>query len=258
MSDNMNNQHNTFSHYDDPENYDDPEMRRKILLWSRRNDQDPDAQGGGAAGARAAATFAAAAAESAPALAAAAEARRRAVVAQDDAAYWELMNVGVPSSACEASVGSAADAHGAGAADAADAHGIPQSYPSICIPRTWSNVTWSLVKDAFEEIFGDGSIERVDVVPRQAPNGEYFNKIFIHFVKWPETEYAQNIRQSLLDGKTIKLVYQFPWYWKCVLSNLPKRRWKGPAPYMEVLEDSHTQTKTELNLVEEGFAPSVM
>lgn len=134
------------------------------------------------------------------------------------------------------------------------AQNISQSYPSICIPRTWSNVTWSLVKDAFEEIFGDGSIERVDVVQRQAPNGDYFNKIFIHFVKWPDTEYAQNIRKSLLDGKTIKLVYQFPWYWKCVLSNLPKRRWKGPAPYMEVLDNTQSQKKTGFNLVEEGFA----
>ena len=151
--------------------------------------------------------------------------------------------------------GAGVGAQGAGVgAQGPGAQGISQSYPSICIPRTWSNVTWSLVKDAFEEIFGDGSIERVDVVQRQAPNGDYFNKIFIHFVKWPETEYAQNIRQCLLDGKTIKLVYQFPWYWKCVLSNLPKRRWKGPAPYMEVLDDTQTKKKTDFNLVEEGFA----
>ena len=206
MSDNMNNQHNTFSHCDDPVDRAFCEVADE---WKRVIKRAKDLRGNG----------------------------------------------GAPDQGAGAHGAGAADAHGAGAADAADAHGIPQSYPSICIPRTWSNVTWSLVKDAFEEIFGDGSIERVDVVPRQAPNGEYFNKIFIHFVKWPETEYAQNIRQSLLDGKTIKLVYQFPWYWKCVLSNLPKRRWKGPAPYMEVLEDSHTQTKTELNLVEEGFAP---
>jgi len=151
--------------------------------------------------------------------------------------------------------------------EASNQPGIPQAYPSICIPRTWSNVTWSLVKDAFEEIFGYGTIERVDVVKRQASNGEFYNKIFIHFVKWPETEYAQNIRRSLLDGKTIKLVYQFPWYWKCVLSNLPKRRWKGPAPYMEVVDSESDQQHsccydedqangakyTSPKLLEEGF-----
>ena len=59
------------------------------------------ASGGGAT---AAAVLAAAAAESAPALAAAAEARRRAAAAED-AAYYEMMNVGVPTAACESSVG---------------------------------------------------------------------------------------------------------------------------------------------------------
>ena len=136
---------------------------------------------------------------------------------------------------------------------AGDLQDYPETYPSICIPRTFSDVTWSLVKDAFEEIFGVGSIERVDVVNRQAPNGEYYNKIFVHFVKWPETESAMSFRQALLDGKTIKLVYQYPWYWKCVLSNLPKRRWKGPAPYMEIVDNDKPQ-KSSLNLIEEGYA----
>ena len=136
---------------------------------------------------------------------------------------------------------------------AGDLQGFPDSYPSICIPRTFSDVTWSLVKDAFEEIFGVGSIERVDVVCRQAPNGEYYNKIFVHFVKWPETESAKSFRQALLDGKTIKLVYHYPWFWKCVLSNLPKRRWKGHAPYMEIVDDEKPQ-KSSLNLIEEGYA----
>ena len=136
---------------------------------------------------------------------------------------------------------------------AGDLLDYPDSYPSICIPRTFSHVTWSLVKDAFEEIFGVGSIERVDVVNRQAPNGDYYNKIFVHFVKWPDTERAKSFRQALLDGKTIKLVYQYPWYWKCVLSNLPKRRWKGPAPYMEIV-DNDKPPKSSLNLIEEGYA----
>lgn len=107
------------------------------------------------------------------------------------------------------------------------------TYPSICIPRTWSNVTWDLVKDAFEEILGGGCIERVDVVKRQHKDGTEFNKIFIHFKAWPDTEYAQSIRQKIMTGKTIKVVYQFPWYWKCMMSYAPKRRWKGHTPYIE-------------------------
>ena len=133
---------------------------------------------------------------------------------------------------------------------------VNKSYPSICIPRTVSNITWGLVKDAFEEIFGDGVIERVDVVPRQANNGEHFNKVFVHFTMWPDTEYAQNIRQQILDGNTIKLVYHFPWYWKCVLSNLPKRRWRGQRPYIEVIEKATPTIKTTQELLEEGAGGS--
>tara|TARA_B110000971_G_scaffold203823_1_gene224668 strand:- start:484 stop:888 length:405 start_codon:yes stop_codon:yes gene_type:complete len=121
------------------------------------------------------------------------------------------------------------------------------TYPSICIPRTWKNVTWQLVKDAFEEVLGPGCVERVDVVSREAKNGESFNKIFIHFNSWPDTEDAQHIRQNIHEGKTIKMVYQFPWYWKCVKSNVPKRRWNGRRPFMEVMGEEDAQM-----LLEEG------
>ena len=122
------------------------------------------------------------------------------------------------------------------------------TYPSICIPRTWSNVTWQLVKDAFEEVFGAGCIERVDVVSRETKSGESFNKIFIHFIAWPDTEEAQNIRRKIIEGKTIKMVYKFPWYWKCVMSKVPKRQWTGRRPYMVV----EGEEESSLKRLEEG------
>ena len=131
-----------------------------------------------------------------------------------------------------------------------------QTNPSICIPRTFSNVTWQLVKDAFDEIFGQGYVERVDVVNKADRRGNEFKKIFIHFTKWPETEEAQRIRQALIDGKTIKIVYQFPWYWKCVMSNVPKRTWNGQKPYAEIMgEDMMPACRDEeLGEMEEGGA----
>ena len=128
--------------------------------------------------------------------------------------------------------------------------------PSICIPRTFTNVTWQLVKDAFDEIFGQGFVERVDVVNKVDRSGKEFKKIFIHFHQWPETEEAIQIKQALIDGKTIKVVYQFPWYWKCVMSNVPKRTWTGPKPYVEVINDeTHTSSSTQqLEAMEGGYA----
>jgi len=129
--------------------------------------------------------------------------------------------------------------------------------PSICIPRTFANVTWQLVKDAFDEIFGQGFVERVDVVNKTDRSGKEFKKIFIHFRTWPDTDEATQIKQALIDGKTIKVVYQFPWYWKCVMSNVPKRTWTGPKPYVEVIEDvSHhsSSSVSRLEAMEEGNA----
>ncbi len=117
-------------------------------------------------------------------------------------------------------------------------HDLSSDNPSICIPRTFANVTWQLVKDAFDEIFGIGYVERVDVINKTDNHDNEYKKIFIHFTKWPETDYAKGVKKALLDGKTIKVVYQYPWYWKCVMSNVPKRNWHGQKPYIEI--EGHT------------------
>lgn len=95
--------------------------------------------------------------------------------------------------------------------------------PSICIPRALANVTWKDVKDVFEKLIGTGSVERVDLV-KSHDNGVFkFCRIFIHFRTWPvhNAEVAQ-IRDRLIAGETIKLVYNNPWFWKCMVSNIPK------------------------------------
>tara|TARA_Y100001980_G_C14263000_1_gene103780 strand:+ start:41 stop:478 length:438 start_codon:yes stop_codon:yes gene_type:complete len=92
--------------------------------------------------------------------------------------------------------------------------------PSICIPRTLNNITWRDVKDAFEQIIGNGTVERVDMIKDK--NGAPFCKIFVHFRYWPTDENATQIRKRLLDGEMVKIVYDTPWFWKCSASRVPK------------------------------------
>ena len=108
------------------------------------------------------------------------------------------------------------------------------SYPSICIPRTFSNIRWQHVKAVFEQLFGDGAIERVDVASKTTKDGTKFNCMFVHFNAWPETEYCQEVRRNILAGKTIKIVYDDPWYWKCSMSRLPRpeNRYLEKRPYI--------------------------
>jgi len=109
--------------------------------------------------------------------------------------------------------------------------------PSICIPRTLSNVGWRDVKETFELLFGKGTIERVDIVS-QRNSDTPFCKIFVHFRYWATDEQTQSIRKRLIDGETIKVVYDTPWFWKCSASRTPKPERNTPraAPYIEVDE----------------------
>ena len=92
--------------------------------------------------------------------------------------------------------------------------------PSICIPRTLNNITWRTVKDTFEEILGKGTVERVDLIHDR--NGDPFCKVFIHLRYWPNDGEAVNIRERLLVGEMVKIVYDNHWFWKCSASRLPK------------------------------------
>jgi hypothetical protein len=113
------------------------------------------------------------------------------------------------------------------------------SEPSICIPRALANVTWKDVKDIFEQVIGAGSVERVDLV--RSKDDEKFCRIFVHIRSWPvDKPEIADMRNKLLAGETIKLVYDNPWFWKCVKSRIPKPERTKPrqAPFIATDESS--------------------
>jgi len=98
---------------------------------------------------------------------------------------------------------------------------LPQDYPSICIPRVFSNIKWQLVKSTIEQL-GLGRVDRVDMVQKSNEKGEKFQRVFIHMKFWDRAEQAQMVRQKLLSGDNIKVVYNDPWYWQLSMSRIPK------------------------------------
>ena len=100
--------------------------------------------------------------------------------------------------------------------------------PSICIPRTLNNVTWQQVKSTFEQLLGRGTVERVDIVPSKANDPQPFCRIFVHFRYWPNTEDATAIRDRLVSGEVIKVVYDNPWFWRSLLARC--QSWPGESP----------------------------
>jgi hypothetical protein len=107
--------------------------------------------------------------------------------------------------------------------------------PSICIPRTLHNITWREVKDTFEAILGRGTVERVDIV-RKRDDPSPFCRVFVHMRYWPlNVPEAAEMRDRLIAGEPVRIVYDDPWFWKCSASRTPKpeRTRQKTTPYVE-------------------------
>lgn len=93
---------------------------------------------------------------------------------------------------------------------------------SICIPRVYANITWKRVKTVFEQL-DLGMIDRIDMVPRTDKDGTKFQRCFVHFKTWGETDNAKAVRSQLdADGGEVKIVYDDPWFWKCFKSRVAR------------------------------------
>ena len=119
-----------------------------------------------------------------------------------------------------------------------DMASVPSSAPSICIPRVFTNIDWKFVKDVFEEL-NLGKVERVDMVLKKNEKGESFKRVFVHFHSWNEDK--ASVRQRLLRGDAVKIVYDSPkpWYWKCSASRIPRpsHKYKEAVPNAAIVEE---------------------
>lgn len=126
--------------------------------------------------------------------------------------------------------------------------------PSICIPRVFSNITEARVLAIFKNL-DLGEIERVDMIQRTNDKGENFQRVFVHFTEWYDTTEAGEpnasaieVRQRLLKGIQVKVVYDDPWFWKLSASKVARpeerqKRAQRPRPFLDL---SHTARAPEI------------
>lgn len=98
---------------------------------------------------------------------------------------------------------------------------MENSSPSICIPRVFAEITRRSIKDAFTKVLGEDCIERIDMI-RKNKNNDSYQRVFIHFKYWPDNDRSVMLKERLLSGQDIKVVYNEPWFWKCSASRVPK------------------------------------
>ena len=119
-----------------------------------------------------------------------------------------------------------------------DLSSFPASAPSICIPRVFQNITERRVWAIFENL-GFGEVVKIDMVQRTNKQGEKFQRVFIHFGAWNDTDEATVVRQKLLGEEEVKVVYDEPWYWllsasKSIRPEDRTQRKRRPRPYVDL------------------------
>lgn len=108
---------------------------------------------------------------------------------------------------------------------------IAENVPSMCIPRTFINITRSHVYKTINDL-NLGVIDHIDMVRRKNEKGEDFQRVFIHFSKWHSNSVADRARKLLLSGKEIKVIYDDPWFWKISANRSSERiPQKGAKPF---------------------------
>jgi hypothetical protein len=117
--------------------------------------------------------------------------------------------------------------------------------PSLCIPRVFANITEKRVAFVVREV-GLGEIDHIDMVPKTAEDGTKFQRVFIHFKRWNNSEAAQRARERVLSGKEIKIVYDDPWFWKLSANRAVQR-----APRQDGAKQRPQQQRPRPRLVDD-------
>lgn len=93
---------------------------------------------------------------------------------------------------------------------------------TLCIPRVFTNISEQQIRSVFYAL-KLGHIGCIDIVNKISERGEHFNRVFIHFERWFDTENAFSALKLLNEGKDIKVIYDDPWFWKVSVYK-PNRR----------------------------------
>jgi hypothetical protein len=96
-----------------------------------------------------------------------------------------------------------------------------KSFPSMCIPRVNSNINENYIRQVINKL-NIGIIKHIDIIKKKKikKDDKMYNCVFIHFSKWNNTLNGEKVRNLLINGSTIKIIYNDnePWFWKIYAS----------------------------------------
>jgi hypothetical protein len=111
---------------------------------------------------------------------------------------------------------------------------IASNIPSICIPFVFESINDKRIMGIFQEM-DYGIIERIEKNLYKSKDGRNVNRVFIH-LNWKINENVNKVRNDLLCGKEIMIMYDSPWFWKISANRSDKIKPSVPiAPLLPLL-----------------------
>jgi len=83
---------------------------------------------------------------------------------------------------------------------------------SLCIPRMETATSKEFILQTVNKL-QIGKIEKITEIPLR--NDPKHKRVIIK-IKWTPSENTTNILSRLENNQTIKLIYEWPWFWKMV------------------------------------------
>lgn len=85
---------------------------------------------------------------------------------------------------------------------------------NIFIPKIDKELSISKLHNIITSIFKENCINRINIIYNKKINS---NMVYIYFYYWPDNKISMSIKNKLLNNETIKIVYNYPNYFKCIL-----------------------------------------
>ena len=80
---------------------------------------------------------------------------------------------------------------------------------TLCLPKIEKSTTKMQLFNVFNK-YKFGNIKKIDLISISQNK-----RAFIHYQTWNNNEKNNIIKGYLDDGLDIKIIYNFPWFWKC-------------------------------------------
>ena len=132
--------------------------------------------------------------------------------------------------------------------------------PSLYIARVFPNISWKRVKEVFENELNLGVVDRIDMPKCTSKDGKEYKKVFIHFKKWNNTPEVDTVRSEIINGDTLKVIYDEPWFWKFSKSKIDKPKFNKPTKpkatktKAKLVKDTELTTKAEADKLRSELA----